>query len=70
MNLKAISTILMLVGAALFVAGTLLAFLGSSTLSSASYWMMTVGWSIAVVGVGIHAYRFFKALKEGPKNSK
>lgn len=64
MNLKTASVTLMLTGVGLFFAGFGVAFFQPSTPFTLSWWMLFGGWGIGMVGVGLHAYRVFKLLKE------
>jgi len=65
MNLKVASYTLMAIGAVLFMGGVGVAYLqSSSTPFTLSWWMGIGGWGIAMVGIGLHIYRFVKLLKE------
>lgn len=70
MNLKAMSTTLMLTGVGLFSAGIGVAVYQPSTPFTVSWWMMIGGWGLGMIGVGFHAYRVFNLLKEKRNRKK
>jgi hypothetical protein len=63
MNLKATSYTLMATGTAVFIAGIGVAHFQPSTPLTLSWWMITGGWGIAVIGAVLHAYRVIKLLR-------
>jgi hypothetical protein len=64
MTLKVVSVTLMLTGVGLFFAGFSVAYFQPSTPFTLSWWMLFGGWGIAMIGIGLHAYRVFTLLKE------
>jgi hypothetical protein len=63
MSLKAISYTLMATGTFVFFLGIAVAFYQPSSPFTMSWWLMVGGWCIAMVGIGLHAYRVIKLLK-------
>jgi hypothetical protein len=63
--MKTVSYSLMAVGAFLFLVGVgaAFAFDQPSAPFSLVWWLTVGGWCIAMVGIGIHAVRFFKMLR-------